>query len=386
MRHSEPTNALVPWALLEHMTESVLVTSPDLDRPGPDILYANPAFERMTGWSREEVLGKSPRILQGDKTDLSIFSDLRATLESKRPWRGRTVNYRKDGSEFIMEWSIVSIVDDQGRAACHMAVQHDVTERATLENHLAAARQEEHRWFAQLEDTNRKLRQLNDEQQKTLNLFVKYVPEPVIRRGLEASHTSLFHGETLEVAVLFCDLRGFTAISESLPPDGVVALLNTYYRLMSEVITQHEGVINQFVGDEIFVTFGAPLPLRDCAEKAACCAMAMAERVQSLNESMQRIVDATIYAGIGVHFGPVVAGNLGTQDHLSYSITGDTVNTAKRIESLAPPGQNTALISDTVYERLRLATSVSPLLPISVKGKDRPLSLYQLTSIGESEA
>ena len=381
MPHGEATNALVPWALLEHMTESVLVTSPDLDRPGPFVVYANPAFERMTGWSREEVLGKSPRILQGPGTDLSIFSDLRSTLESERPWRGRTVNHRKDGSEFIMEWSIL---DDQGRASCHMAVQHDVTERVTLEEHLAAARLEEQRWLTQLEDTNRKLLQLNDEQQKTLNLFVKSVPEPVIRSGLESNHASLFHGETLEVAVLFCDLRGFTAISESLPPDSVVALLNTYYRLMSELITQHEGVINQFVGDEIFVTFGAPLPLRDSAEKAARCALVMVERMQALNDSMQHIVDATIYAGIGVHYGPVVAGNLGTQDHLSYSITGDTVNTAKRIESLAPPGQNTGLISDTAYERLRSAASVSPLLPLSVKGKDRPLSLYQLSSIDKS--
>lgn len=372
-----------PWALLESMTESVLVTSPDLERPGPSILYVNPAFEHMTGWSRDEVLGRSPRFLQGPKSDLSIFSDMRSALESGETWRGQTINYRKDGSEFVMAWSIVPIDDEQGSVCCHLAVQHDVTERITLERHLAAARNEEQKWLARLEDTNRTLRQLNDEQQKTLNLFMKYVPESVIRRGLEAEDGALFHGESLDIAIVFCDLRGFTSISESLPPDGVVALLNTYYRVMSEVITRHEGAINQFVGDEIFVTFGAPLPLRDSAEKAARCALAMRDRIQLVNDSLQHIVSVPIYAGIGVHYGPVVAGNLGTDDHLSYSITGDTVNTAKRIESLAPPGQTSVLISDAACEQLRSNAVRSPLAPISVKGKEKPVSLYRLSSLGE---
>jgi PAS domain S-box-containing protein len=109
--------------MLEEMTESVLVTTTELDRPGPLIIYVNPAFERMTGWSREDVLGKSPRILQGPKTDPSIFKDMRDLLNRGEPWQGQTINYRKDGSEFVMEWSIVPIRDDHGKLHRYLAVQ-----------------------------------------------------------------------------------------------------------------------------------------------------------------------------------------------------------------------------------------------------------------------
>jgi PAS domain S-box-containing protein len=167
--------------MLEEMTESVLVTTTELDRPGPLIIYVNPAFERMTGWSREDVLGKSPRILQGPKTDPSIFKDMRDLLNRGEPWQGQTINYRKDGSEFVMEWSIVPIRDDHGKLHRYLAVQRDVTERVTMEQKLAAARAEERKWFQRLDETNQKLNRVNTEQQKTLSLFVKYVPETVVR-------------------------------------------------------------------------------------------------------------------------------------------------------------------------------------------------------------
>lgn len=380
------SGSLAPWPLLEHMTESVLVTTPDLDLPGPSILYVNPAFEHMTGWSRDEVLGKSPRLLQGPKTDLTVFADLRQRLGCGQRWRGQTVNYRKDGSEFVMEWSIVPLADERGDVYCHLAVQRDVTERVTLEGHLAAARAEEQKWLKKLEDTNRELRQLNEEQQRTLNLFVKYVPDAVVRRGLEAGEGSLFHGEQLQVALLFCDLRGFTRVSESLSPRGVVTLLNTYYRMMSEVIALHEGVVNQFVGDEIFVTFGAPLPVRDSTEKAARCALAMVERMGEINSSLQAVIGEPIFVGIGVHYGPVVAGNLGSETQLSYSITGDAVNTAKRIESLAPAGGNTILLSDAALGQLRSQAAILPWPPARVKGKENPVAIHQLTALDEDRS
>ena len=108
-----PSTAFDPWTLLEQMTESVLVTTPELDRPGPEILYVNPAFEAMTGWSRDEMLGKSPRILQGPNTDLTVFGNLRQCLANGQVWHGQTINYRKDGSAFVMEWSIAPLVDDR---------------------------------------------------------------------------------------------------------------------------------------------------------------------------------------------------------------------------------------------------------------------------------
>ena len=369
--------------MLEEMTESVLVTTTELDRPGPLIVYVNPAFERMTGWCREDVLGKSPRILQGPKTDQSIFRDMRDRLNRGEPWQGQAVNYRKDGSEFVMEWSIVPIRDDHGRLHRYLAVQRDVTERVTMEQKLADARAEERKWFQRLEETNQKLNRVNTEQQKTLSLFVKYVPETVVKRGLETQRGALFHGEQLDIVALFCDIRGFTSLSEKLAPDAIVRLLNTYYTMMAEVIASHEGVINEFVGDEIFVGFGAPLPIRDCVASAVRCAVAMVERLEAINVRLRDSIDREISVGIGMDFGPVVAGNLGSEDRLSYSITGDTVNTAKRIESLAKTGPNTILIGEAVHEQARHLVTTRPWPPTFVKGKETPVKVYQVLSLRE---
>jgi PAS domain S-box-containing protein len=193
----------------------------------------------MTGWSKREIIGKSPRILQGEKTERKIFSDLRERLLQGDRWVGQTANYRKDGTEFIMEWSIVPIRDKSGEVYRYLAVQRDVTTRVNMERELAAAIAEERKWFQQLEETNRKLNELNLKQLRTLNLFTKYVPESVVEKSLAAHDGSLFHGERLEIVALFCDMRGFTSLSENLDPDTVVKMLNTYYAGMAEVIDSH---------------------------------------------------------------------------------------------------------------------------------------------------
>ena len=100
--------------LLESMTQSILITTPELESPGPYIVYVNKAFEEMTGWDRDEIIGKNPRILQGPKSDLSIFHNLNENLAKGKLWEGRTINYKKDGTEFYMEWSIAPVFDKNG--------------------------------------------------------------------------------------------------------------------------------------------------------------------------------------------------------------------------------------------------------------------------------
>ena len=252
-----------------------------------------------------------------------------------------------------------------------------------MEQNLATARAEQRKWFQRLEETNQKLNRVNTEQQKTLSLLVKYVPETVVKKGLETQRGALFHGEQLDIAALFCDMRGFTSLSEKLSPDVIVRLLNTYYTMMAEVISAHEGVINQFVGDEIFVGFGAPLPIRDCVASAVRCAVAMVERLEAINARLRESIGREISVGIGMNYGPVVAGNLGSEERFSYSITGDTVNTAKRIESLAKTGANTILIGEAVHERARHLVTTKPWPPTFVKGKGTPVKVYEVLSLRE---
>lgn len=126
-------------AAVESTAEPLLITSPELDPPGPRILYANPAFERMTGYTRAELLGKTPRVLQGPKTDRALLDRLRRQLEAGRPFRGETVNYRKDGSEYVVEWEIAAIRDGDGRLTHWVATQRDVTQRRLLEHQVLDA-------------------------------------------------------------------------------------------------------------------------------------------------------------------------------------------------------------------------------------------------------
>ncbi len=123
----------LPIELFRHVVESaydaILITTPGLDDPHPMIEWVNPAFERMTGWGRQEVIGQSPRILQGPKTSRSFLDKLREVLAEGRPFQGEAINYRKDGSEYCVEWKISPIKDSTGAVSHWVALQRDTTER-----------------------------------------------------------------------------------------------------------------------------------------------------------------------------------------------------------------------------------------------------------------
>lgn len=122
-----------PPELFRHAVESaydaILITTPGLDEPEPTIEWVNPAFERMTGWTREEIVGRSPRVLQGPRTSRDLLSRLRDDLENDRPFHGEGVNYRKDGTEYTVEWNISALRDETGAVRHWVAVQRDTTER-----------------------------------------------------------------------------------------------------------------------------------------------------------------------------------------------------------------------------------------------------------------
>jgi len=369
----------VDWPVMtECMTESVLITDANLEEPGPHIIYANPAFEKMTGWTMQEVVGKSPRILQGKDTDYNIFRDLKEQLQKGETWSGRTINYRKDGSKFHMEWSIVPIRNEAWVIHQYLAVQKDVTHLVHTEQNLQQAREEERKRLLEIKKTNLKLNRLIAKQNKTLEMFVKYVPEPIVKKILAQPRQDIKDGEQLEVGLLFCDIRNFTSLAEELSPKEVVHVLNVYYSKMSEVIKKHNGVINQFVGDEIFVSFGAPVPIENPEISAVRCAIDMIKKLKEINKALSDIVKHTIVVGIGINFGWIIAGNLGSDDRLSYSITGDAVNTAKRIESLTRGVPNAILISESIYDKTKDIITTIPWGEIGMKGKLNNVNVYQV--------
>ncbi len=221
------------------------------------------------------------------------------------------------------------------------------------------------------------LRQKMEEQEKTLQLFMRYVPEPVVEKALNSTADSIFDGEQRNVAVLFCDIRGFTPMSEELSPKEVVSFLNDYYSMMTEVIRKCNGTVAQFVGDEVFAAFGAPLATENNEQNAVFCGLEMMRQLQKLNKKYVEKFDLEIKMGIGINAGEVVAGNLGSVERMDYSLTGDTVNTGKRIETITKEMPNSVLVSDTVYQKTKELFEFEEFDPLFVKGKKKKIQVYK---------
>lgn len=216
------------------------------------------------------------------------------------------------------------------------------------------------------------------EQERTLKLFMKYVPEEVVEKALLASDEAIFDGELRHVTLLFCDIRGFTSMSEELLPKEVVAFLNDYYSLMTEAVTRHNGVVNQYVGDEVFAAFGAPRATLDNEKNAVFCALEMVQKLATLNEKYRARVGREILVGIGINAGEVVAGNVGSEARIEYHFTGDTVNTGKRIEIVSRDYPNAILMSESVYVKTKDFVRTKEFEPLNVKGKKDKIRVYQV--------
>lgn len=237
----------------------------------------------------------------------------------------------------------------------------------------------------ELQQKNKKLvkalRNKVAEQEKTLRLFMKYVPEPVIQKALTESEETIFDGEQRKIAVLFCDIRGFTPLSELASPKEVVGLLNAYYTIMTECVKKHNGTVNQFVGDEVFATFGAPIAYKDNEKNAVFCGLDMLRALKKLNKKFAEKFGTEIKIGIGINSGEVVAGNMGSEDRIEYSVTGDTVNTGKRIEGITRDFPNSVLISQNVYDEVAHLIEVEAFEPLFVKGKKEKISVYKVVGV-----
>lgn len=266
---------------------------------------------------------------------------------------------------------------NSGRVFRYITKPWDENElRMTIEN----ARQ-----MFELQSRNRslvtELQQKVEEQDQTLKLFVRYVPEQVVKNTLEKSQDSIFEGELRDVAVLFCDIRGFTPLSEVLSPKEVVSFLNDYYQTMTEVVKQYKGSVIQFVGDEIFAAFGALELYPDNEINSVYCAMKMMDVLPVLNKKYKEKFKTEIEMGIGINYGEVVAGNLGSEDRIRFSVTGDTVNTGKRIETITKDYPNSIIISDSVYQKVKEVVKVKAWEPVFVKGKKDKILVYEVLEV-----
>ena len=179
--------------------------------------------------------------------------------------------------------------------------------------------------------------------------------------------------------------RNFTTITERLPPSDVVEFLSRYHTRMVEVIFAFGGTIDKFIGDAIMVTFGTPDPSDDDAERSVRAGLAMNATLAELNADRERGGLDKIRHGIGIHFGPVIAGNIGTEDRLEYTVIGDTVNVASRIQDACKSVGESFLISDAVKTHLPPDIQVRTLPEQYVKGRHAPVQIYAVEEQANSD-
>ncbi len=227
------------------------------------------------------------------------------------------------------------------------------------------------------------LQQKVEDHEKTLILFMKYSPPQVVEKALSASEDSIFDGELRNVTVLFCDMRDFTRMCEGMEPKEVVTFLNDYYTIMTKVIQKYESIVNQYVGDEIFAVFGEPKDTLNNERSAVRCALSIIESLKNLNDKYAGKLVDEICVGIGFNSGEVIAGNLGSKIKIDYSITGDTVNTGRRIETISKEHRNSIFVSEEVYKICENFVSANKYDSLSLKRKLKTITVYEITgSIG----
>ncbi|MEH2321888.1 adenylate/guanylate cyclase domain-containing protein [Nostoc sp.] len=236
------------------------------------------------------------------------------------------------------------------------------------------------------------------EKQQLMSLFASHVSQETAAL-IWQNRTEIFQNGQLDakemvVTVLFSDIRSFTTISEGMKPQELLKWLNTYLGAMAECVHEHDGVIDKYIGDAVMAVFGIPFAhtqadeIQQDAINAVSAAMAMQEKLILLNKKLEQLGQPTIHIGIGIHTGLVVVGSIGGSQRLNYSVLGDAVNVAARLEQLNKNTQegnpNNILVSETTYQMIKDNFYTQEVQKLKLRGRQKLTMVYCVTEIKSS--
>jgi class 3 adenylate cyclase len=230
------------------------------------------------------------------------------------------------------------------------------------------------------------LRQMDIMQKKTRSAFARYVPIDVMDEIIKKSLAQSTQGETRSVAILFSDIRSFTTISENTQAQELVDFLNYYFSKMGDEILDEGGSIDKFIGDAIMAIFGAPKTLENAAVNAVRASIRMIKACSRLDTSSITLPKIGFGIGVGVNFGECVVGNIGFQNKQDYTVIGDAVNLASRLEGITKYYQAPIIVSEFVYSAAKEHFIFRKADSIRVKGKDKPVGIYAVYDAWLGEA
>jgi adenylate cyclase len=216
------------------------------------------------------------------------------------------------------------------------------------------------------------------EKRKVSGLFGRYVSRDVYTQLMANPSLAALGGARREMTVLFSDLRGFTTITEKGNPEELVRQLNEYFTRMVDIVFRNGGTVDKFVGDMVMALFGAPVDDVDHADAAVSAAVEMVRELGELNRQWAADGRVQLDIGVGVNSGDMIAGNIGSSAIMSYTVIGDSVNLGSRLESLNKEYRTRIIISEATRGRLKKAYELRPLGGVVVKGKTRPVEIFEV--------
>ena len=218
------------------------------------------------------------------------------------------------------------------------------------------------------------------ERDRLRETFGRYVTRQVADHLMLKGNAAL-GGQLVPVTVLFSDIRSFTSISETMEPRALLDFLNEYFTGMVESVMLHHGVVDKFIGDAIMAVFGAPVPQPDDPLNAVKAALDMRTRLQKINVAFKERGLPEIRSGIGLHSGQVVAGNMGHAERMEYTVIGDAVNLASRLEGMTKELKCDVVLSEDLFVQVERHVDAEPLHKIKVKGRDQEVMVYRLIGL-----
>ncbi len=221
------------------------------------------------------------------------------------------------------------------------------------------------------------------EKKKIKNAFQYYLTPAVINEILSDPSKLKLGGEKKDLTVMFSDIRGFTTLSEQLPPEALVTLLNEYLTAMTNIVFKYDGLLDKYIGDAIMAIFGAPIDQPDHALRAGHTALEMLEELHGLQDKWRTENRPAIDIGIGINSGDMVVGNMGSEMRFDYTVMGDNVNLASRLEGLNKEYGTHIIVSEYTQQRIKDELLTRELDAVRVKGKKLPVRIFEL--IGEQK-
>jgi len=220
-------------------------------------------------------------------------------------------------------------------------------------------------------------------EERIRQIFQKYVPKDVIQRFF-ASPEKMLVGDNRNLSILFSDIRSFTTISEGMAPDDLVNSLNRYFSGQVDIIYNRKGIVDKYIGDAIMAFWGAPEKHEDDALQSVLSGLEMLDALAGFNENQKKLGKSEFHIGIGINYGEVTVGNIGSERKMDYTVIGDAVNLASRMEGLTKTYHSEILISESLYQELQKPSAGTGaaqlhfrlLDTVAVKGKTRGVKIY----------